>query len=141
MTDNMINVTYKGYTMIQVCNDDNVCHYFYKNGKQLMCQATEGAIKANTKKQLYRYLCYLVNSGLINKFNTSIMSNDNRLMPYELKEDTNEIIYVKDNRPTRDADQMTLAEKVEKAFTEVGLPVPKEVKGTGETIIVKNRTK
>ena len=67
------------------------------------------------------------------------MSNDVRLVPYELKEDTNEIIYVRDNRPTRDVDQLTLAEKIKKAFTEVGLPAPKEVKGTGETIIVKNR--
>ena len=141
MADNMITVTYKGYTMEQVCNNDDIYHYFYKNGKKLMCQATEGTIKANTDKQLYRYLCYLVDSGLICKLNISVVSNDVRLVPYELKEDTNEIIYVRDNRPTRNVDQLTLKEMIEKAFTEVGLPAQKEVKGIGETIIVTNRMK
>lgn len=95
-----IKASYLNYTIEQShYPEDSYCHHFYKNGKIMPCTSIDKCIPRTTKKQLYRYLRYLVKTGLIQKFDQIIKHSDRDVeVPYRLNERTGEVIYTIDMR-------------------------------------------
>ena len=91
MYNKYLYTSFHDYAIEQIHDQNVYLHHFYKNGKMLTCRSREKCIPRSTKKQLYRYLRYLVNTGLIKKLGKPI--EDGRKIPIEFDEVTNNITY------------------------------------------------
>ena len=76
MMQKVLSASYGGYTIKQRYSANILVHDFYSNdAKQIGESCSSSCIFRSTKKQLYRYLRYLVNSGIINKLESYCSNN------------------------------------------------------------------
>lgn len=90
------------YSIVQVLNGNYYSHYYYKAGKPMLCKSSSACIPRSTKKQLYRYLRYLVNTGIIAMFNEYSFNNQRYYAPNAFDEVYCKIDYYEDSKKTNE---------------------------------------
>lgn len=93
MVKNNITVSYSGCSITQIYKNNTFCHAFYKNNKKLYVTSKEHCIPRSTKKQLYRYLRYLVNNNIFDSFKVKQLDDGFIQIPTELNEYTSTVRY------------------------------------------------